>query len=162
MNKILLIGRLGADPELTYSDKGNAKARLSLATSEHFTDRDGNKKESTQWHRVIVWGKQAEACGRYLAKGRQVAVEGRVEYRSYEKDGQTRYVTEVNAVHVEFLGSGRDGGGERGGSGPQGGEQRGGGGGGERGVGRDAGEDEGGGGGNSGGVSPPEDDDIPF
>jgi single-strand DNA-binding protein len=107
VNKVILVGNLGKDPELRYTPGGQAVCDLRIATTESFTSRDGDKKESTEWHNVVVWGKQAESCSQYLAKGRQVYVEGRLRTRSWEdKSGQKRYSTEVVAVLVQFLGGG--------------------------------------------------------
>jgi single-strand DNA-binding protein len=108
VNKVLLIGRLGADPELKTVTGGQNVARLSLATSENWTDREGQKQERTEWHRIVVWGKLAELCGKYLSKGRQVYVEGRLQTRSWEdQQGQKRYTTEIVANTVQFLGGGQ-------------------------------------------------------
>jgi single-strand DNA-binding protein len=106
VNKVIVIGRLGADPEVKTVSGGNTVARLSVATSENWTDREGQKQERTEWHRIVVWGKLAELCGKYLSKGRQVYVEGRLQTRSWEdQQGQKRYSTEVVANTVQFLGS---------------------------------------------------------
>jgi single-strand DNA-binding protein len=106
INKVILIGRLGADPEVKTITGGNNVARLSLATSENWTDREGQKQERTEWHRVVVWGKLAELCGKYLSKGRQVYVEGRLQTRSWEDNqGQKKYSTEIVANTVQFLGA---------------------------------------------------------
>lgn len=106
INKVILIGRLGADPEVKTVTGGNNVARLSVATSENWTDRDGQKQERTEWHRVVVWGKLADLCGKYLSKGRQVYVEGRLQTRSWEdQQGQKKYSTEIVANTVQFLGS---------------------------------------------------------
>lgn len=111
INKVILIGNLGADPELRYTSGGQAVTDLRLATSRRWTGKDGSQQEDTQWHRVVVWGKQAEHCKEYLAKGRQCYVEGRLQTRSWEdRDGNKRYTTEVVAQTVQFL-SGRGGGG---------------------------------------------------
>lgn len=105
INKVILVGRLGADPEVKTVSGGNTVARLSLATSENWTDREGQRQERTEWHRVVVWGKLAELCGKYLNKGRQVYVEGRLQTRSWEdQQGQKRYTTEIVAQTVQFLG----------------------------------------------------------
>lgn len=105
VNKVILIGRLGADPEIKTVTGGQSVARLSVATSENWTGRDGQKQERTEWHRVVVWGKLAELCGKYLTKGRQVYLEGRIQTRSWEdQQGQKRYSTEVVANTVQFLG----------------------------------------------------------
>lgn len=105
VNKVIIVGRLGADPEVKTVSGGNTVARLSVATSENWTDRDGNKQERTEWHRVVVWGKLADLCGKYLSKGRQVYLEGRLQTRSWEdQQGQKKYTTEVVANTVQFLG----------------------------------------------------------
>lgn len=105
VNKVIIIGRLGADPEVKTISSGTTVARLSVATSENWNDKEGNKQERTEWHRVVVWGKQAELCGRYLSKGRQVYLEGRLQTRSWEdQQGQKKYTTEVVANTVQFLG----------------------------------------------------------
>jgi len=107
VNKVILVGNLGKDPEVRFTNSGSAVARLSVATSEVWNDRDGNRQERTEWHNVVVWGKQGENCGQYLAKGRQVYVEGSIRTRSYDdKSGNKRYVTEVVAQRVQFLGGG--------------------------------------------------------
>ncbi len=126
LNKALIIGNLGKDPEVRFTPGGQAVARFPVATSEVFNDRDGQRQERTEWHNVVVWGKQAETCGQYLAKGRQVFLEGSIRTRQYDdKDGNKRYMTEVVAQRVQFLG-GRGGGagaeGPRGGMGAGGGE----------------------------------------
>lgn len=106
INKVILVGRLGADPEVKTISGGNTVARLNLATSENWTDKEGQKQERTEWHRVVVWGKLADLCGRYLSKGRQVYVEGRLQTRSWEdQQGQKRYTTEIVANTVQFLGA---------------------------------------------------------
>lgn len=112
MNKALLVGYLGKTPELRFTPQGRAVARFSLATSARWTDNDGQKQERTDWHQIVVWGAQAEACGQYLEKGHQVLVEGKIQTRKYQQDGQQRWTTEIVAQHVEFLGGGekRDGG----------------------------------------------------
>jgi single-strand DNA-binding protein len=110
VNKAILIGNLGADPELRYTTGGAAVTELRIATSRRYTTKDGTAQEDTQWHRVVVWGKQAENCKEYLAKGRQVYVEGRLQTRQWEdRDGNKRYTTEIVAEQIQFLG-GRGGG----------------------------------------------------
>lgn len=107
LNKVLLIGRLGRDPELRYTDSGQGVASLSLATDESYTARDGQNVERTEWHRIVVWGKQAEFCGNYLTKGRLVFVEGKLETRKWQdKDGQDKYSTEIIAARVQALDKG--------------------------------------------------------
>jgi|Deesub1362A_J573_1020465.scaffolds.fasta_scaffold02734_9 single-strand DNA-binding protein len=103
-NMVILVGRLGADPQVQQTQGGRTVARFSLATNERFQDKDGKVQERVDWHRVVAWGKQAENCGQYLKKGRLVSVEGRLQTRSFEdKEGVTRWVTEVVARRVEFL-----------------------------------------------------------
>jgi len=105
LNKVLLIGNLGKDPEVRFTPGGQAIARFPVATSEVYTDRDGQRQEKTEWHNVVVFGKQAEPCGQYLQKGRQVFVEGSIRSRQYDdKDGNRRYITEIVAQRVQFLG----------------------------------------------------------
>jgi single-strand DNA-binding protein len=122
MNRAILIGHLGKDPELTYTQGGTAKCRFSVATSERTKNRAGEYEEQTTWHNIVVWGAQAEACGQYLKKGRQVSVEGKIENRSYEQNGATKYISEIIAREVIFLGGegGSRGGGEGGGRGASG------------------------------------------
>lgn len=106
LNKVLLIGRLGGDPEIRYTTNGTAVANFNVATNETWTNKEGEKGERTEWHKIVVWGKQAELCGEYLSKGRQVFIEGRLQTRSYEdKEGKKRYITEVRADSVQFLDS---------------------------------------------------------
>lgn len=111
MNKVILIGRLGGDPELKYTSNGTAQALINLATSERWKDSDGNQQEKTEWHRVIAWRRQAEFAGEWLKKGRLVCIEGKLSTRSWEKDGQKRYMTEVVADNITMLGSKAEGGG---------------------------------------------------
>ncbi len=107
VNKVILVGRLGADPELKSVGQSQSVATLSVATSESWMGKDGQKQERTEWHRVVVWGRQAENCGKHLSKGRQVYVEGRLQTRSWEdQQGQKRYTTEIVANTVQFLGGG--------------------------------------------------------
>lgn len=108
VNRVIILGNLGADPELKYTPNGNKPVcRLSVATSEVFKDRNGQKQERVEWCRVNVWGAQAEACGKYLAKGRSVYIEGRLQTRTWEdKDGSKRSATEIVAERVKFLGGG--------------------------------------------------------
>ncbi len=116
VNKVILIGNLGKDPELRYAPSGSAVASFSLATSEQWKDQEGNPQERTSWHNIVVWGKLAEIAAEYLKKGRKVYIEGRLQYRDYEgKDGNKRYVTEIVANDLVMLGSRQDGG-EQGGS----------------------------------------------
>lgn len=106
INKVLLIGRLGQDPEVRYTPGGNAVANFSLATSESWTDKGGQKQERTEWHRIVAWGKLGELCGQYLSKGRQAYIEGKLQTRDWtDKEGHKRYTTEIIAQNVQFLGS---------------------------------------------------------
>jgi single-strand DNA-binding protein len=105
VNKVIIVGHLGADPELKFTASGQAVARFNVATSENWTDKQGQKQERTEWHRVVVWGKLGEVCGKHLSKGRQAYVEGRLQTRQWEdQQGQKRYTTEVVANTVQFLG----------------------------------------------------------
>lgn len=107
VNKVILVGRLGQNPEVRYTPSGAAVANFSIATNESWLDKSGQKQERTEWHRIVVWGKQAENCAQYLSKGRQAYVEGRLQTRQWQdKDGQTKYTTEVHAQTVQFLGGG--------------------------------------------------------
>ena len=110
VNKVILVGNLGKDPEVTYTSGGKAVCKFSLATSEKWTDANGEQKEKTDWHRVVVWGKLAEICGQYLAKGRKAYIEGKISYGQYEKDGVTHYTTDIVAQNVIFLDGGSGGG----------------------------------------------------
>lgn len=105
VNKVIIIGRLGQDPEMKAVGQGNTVTRLNVATSENWKSKDGQKQERTEWHRVTVWGKLAEICGKHLSKGGQVYVEGRLQTNSYEKNGVKMYSTEIVASEVVFLGS---------------------------------------------------------
>jgi single-strand DNA-binding protein len=105
VNKAILIGNLGADPEVRFTPGGQAVANFRIATSESWTDKNQQKQERTEWHRIVVWGKLAELCGEYLKKGRQCYVEGRLQTREWtNKEGQKQYTTEVVANQVTFLG----------------------------------------------------------
>ena len=124
VNKVILVGNLGKDPELKYTASGAAVATFSLATTDRFKDKDGNQK--TEWHNIIAWRQLAEICGKYLHKGKQVYIEGRIQYRTYDdRDGNKRYVTEVVADQMQMLGS-RGGGGDESGGGYNRGDQSGG------------------------------------
>lgn len=104
LNKVMLIGRLGRDVDCKYTQSGNAIANLSVATDESFTSQDGNKAQKTEWHKVVVYGKQAENCERYLGKGSLVYIEGKLQTRKWQdKQGQERYITEIIASRVQFL-----------------------------------------------------------
>lgn len=111
VNKAIIIGNLGSDPEVRYTQSGQAVANFNIATTDTFNDKAGNRQERTEWHRIVVWGRQAEICKQYLAKGRQVYVEGRLQTREWtDQSNQTRRTTEINAQTVRFLGGGRDAG----------------------------------------------------
>jgi len=136
VNKAILVGRLGADPEVRFTGAGRAVCNFRIATDSVWKDRDGNRQKRTEWHKIVVFGPQGETCGKYLSKGREVYVEGELQTRSYEKEGQKHYSTEIVAQTVRFLGGG-----------------------GERGAGRDMGGDSDMGGGFD---APMADDDVPF
>jgi single-strand DNA-binding protein len=107
VNKVILVGNLGADPDMRYTPSGQGVCELRVATSESWNDKNGQRQERTEWHRIVVWGKRAEVCSKYLSKGRQVFVEGRIQTRTYDdKDGNKRYITEIIASDVQFLGGG--------------------------------------------------------
>lgn len=109
VNKVILIGNLGADPESRYTQNGQPVTNFRIATSERFTSRSGEPQERTEWHRIVTFGKLAETCREYLSKGRQVYVEGRLQTRQWEdRDGNKRYTTEIVAQTVRFLGSRAD------------------------------------------------------
>ena len=106
INKVILIGRLGADPEIRYTSNGAAVANFSLATSTNWTNKSGEREERTDWHRIVAFGRLGEICGEYLNKGKQVYVEGRLQTRSWEdKDGNKRKTTEVVALQLQMLGA---------------------------------------------------------
>lgn len=105
INKVIIVGRLGRDPELKYTPSGMAVCTFSVATSERWKDKDGKDQERTEWHRIVVWSKLAELCNQYLSQGKQVFIEGQLQTRSWDdKEGQKRYVTEIIAKSVQFLG----------------------------------------------------------
>ena len=105
VNKVILIGRLGADPELKYMPSGDPVANFNLATNESYRDKDGNTQEKTEWHRIVAFKRLAEICGEYLKKGSQVYIEGRIQSRSWEdKNGVKRYTTEIIAYTMQMLG----------------------------------------------------------
>lgn len=104
LNKVILIGNLGRDPELRRTSSGAAVCTLNLATNASYTDRDGNRVDTTEWHRVVVWGRMAETCDAYLKAGRRVYVEGSLQTRTWEdREGRSRTTTEVKARRVDFL-----------------------------------------------------------
>ncbi len=105
LNKTMIIGRLGRDPEVTYMQTGTAVCKLNIATSEVWNDKNtGEKKEKTEWHRITFFGKSAETIGRYMSKGSQIYVEGKLQTSQYEKDGITRYSTDIIGSHFQFIG----------------------------------------------------------
>jgi single-strand DNA-binding protein len=105
LNKVLLIGNLGSDPEIRHTPSGAAVANFRLATNEVFNDRSGNRQTRTEWHRIVAWSKLAEICGQYLRKGRQVYIEGRIQSRQWDdQQGQRRYTTEIVATNMIMLG----------------------------------------------------------
>lgn len=108
MNKVILIGRLGKDPEMTYTQSGKAICKFSLATSEKYTDAQGQKQENTEWHNIIIWGKQAEVAGKYLNKGRMIALEGKNKTESWEdkETNKKMYRTSVEVRQLHFLSTG--------------------------------------------------------
>lgn len=106
VNKAILVGNLGRDAEVRFTPGGQAVATFSIATTENWTSKDGERREQTEWHRIVLWGKSAEALQPYLTKGKQVYVEGRLQTRSWEKDGQKHYTTEVKADRIVLLGGG--------------------------------------------------------
>lgn len=160
VNKVILIGNLGADPEVRTTPQGQMVATISIATSESFTTRDGQRQERTEWHRVVLWAKLAELAQRYLQKGRKVYIEGRIQTRSWDdqQSGQKRYSTEIIANQMVFIDSGGGGGREAagaedfGGGGGYGGGGYGGGGGGYGARGGGGAAPRGGGGGGGGGA----------
>src|SRR5512146_1810207 len=112
VNKVILLGNLGRDPETRYTTGGDAVTNLNIATSEQWKDKSGEKQERTEWHTVVLFGRQAEVAGEYLKKGRSVYIEGRLQTRKWQdKDGQDRYSTEIVADRMQLIGSARDAGG---------------------------------------------------
>ena len=111
VNKVILLGNLGRDPETRYTTGGDAVTNLSIATSEQWKDKSGEKQERTEWHRVVLFGRQAEIAGEYLKKGRSVYIEGRLQTRKYtDKDGVEKYSTEIVGDRMQLIGGGREGG----------------------------------------------------
>ncbi len=167
LNKVMLLGNLGADPELRVTGGGQAVLKLRLATTETYMDRNNTRQERTEWHSVTLWGKRGEALAKFLAKGERIFVEGSLRTSSYEKDGEKRYRTEIVASNVILAGRGRGGEASEGGGGGGGGYER-------RAPQRDSGGGGGGGRGPSREPAPPPpvddfgdyggggDDDIPF
>lgn len=106
VNKCILVGRLGKDPELRYTQSGTAVASFSLATDERYKDREGNQQNKTEWHNIVAWRQLAEICGKFLHKGKQVYIEGKIQTRSYDdRDGNKRYITEIVADQMQMLGA---------------------------------------------------------
>ena len=150
VNKVILVGNLGRDAELRYPPGGAAVATLNLATTEVWNDKQGQKQEKTEWHRIVVWGKQAESLQEYLTKGKQIYVEGKLQTRQWDdKDGNKKYTTEIKADRITLLGGGGGGGRSGGGGSFDRGSDRG-------------GSHPGGGGGDEPPMEPITDDDIPF
>lgn len=150
VNKAILVGNLGRDAEMRFTAGGTPVATVSLATTEKFTDREGQKREDTQWHRVVIWGKTAESIHEYLTKGKQIYVEGRIQTREWtDKEGKPAKTTEIRADKVVLLssGSGGGGGGVRSGGGAGASRER---------YSEDAGPVD------TGQIDAPSDDDIPF
>lgn len=109
LNKAMIIGRLGQDPDVRYTQSNTAVANMSIATSERYKDKSGEWKETTEWHRVVAWGRTAEICQEYLKKGSLVYIEGPIQTRQWEdKEGQTRYTTEIKALQMTMLDSKKD------------------------------------------------------
>jgi len=107
VNKVILVGNLGRDAEMRFTSGGTPVATVSMATTERFTDREGQKKEDTQWHRIVIWGKTAESLHEYLTKGKQIYVEGKLQTREWQdKEGKTNKTTEVRADKIVLLGGG--------------------------------------------------------
>ncbi len=107
VNKAILVGHLGRDPEVRYTKSGQVVTNFSLATTERWTGRDGNREERTEWHRIVAWGKLGETCGQYLSKGKQVYIEGRIQTREWQDNsGNNRTTTEIIAANMVMLGQG--------------------------------------------------------
>lgn len=125
VNKVILVGNLGKDPELRYTPSGAAVATFSIATTERYKDRDGNRQEKTEWHNIVAWRQLAEICGKFLHKGKQVYIEGKIQTRSYDdRDGNKRYITEIVADQMQMLGGRDDQGGGQQSGGYGGGQQQ--------------------------------------
>jgi single-strand DNA-binding protein len=148
VNKVILIGNLGRDPEVRSTQSGQPVANFTLATNRRWNDRQGNRQEETEWHYIVCWGRQAEVAGQYLRKGRQIYVEGRLQTRSWDdkQSGEKKYRTEIVCENFQMLGQRGDGGG----------------GGGAGGSSYDSSGSSGSSGPDEGGYGPPGDDDIPF
>ena len=109
LNKVMLIGNVGKDPEVTTLDSGSKVAKFTLATSERYTDKSGQKQEKTEWHNIVAWGPQADVIEKYVTKGKQLYVEGQIQSRSWEQDGVKRYATDIRLNSFVFIGT-KDGG----------------------------------------------------
>jgi single-strand DNA-binding protein len=150
LNKVMLLGNLGSDPELKMTSSGQAVLKMRLATAESYLDRNKTRQERTEWHSIVLWGKRAEALSKFLSKGAKLFVEGRLQTSSWDdKDGVKRYKTEINATNIILAGSGK-GGGRKGGSDDAPSDDY------------DDEDDRGGGSGSGGTQKPDDDDDIPF
>lgn len=109
LNKVILIGNLGKDPEVRYTPNGTAVANFSMATTDNWTGKDGEKQSRTEWHRIVAWGRLGEICGEYLSKGKQVYIEGSIQTREWEdQEGHKRQTTEIKATQMQMLGSRND------------------------------------------------------
>ena len=109
LNKVMLIGNVGKDPEVTNLEKGGKVAKFTLATSEKYTDKSGNKTERTDWHNIVAWGPLADLVEKYVNKGKQLYVEGQIRNRSWEQDGVKKFATDINIASLVFLGGGNGG-----------------------------------------------------
>lgn len=107
INKVILVGNLGADPEMRYTADGTAVCNFRIATTERFKDREGNWQDRTEWHRIVAWRKLADICGQYLSKGKQVYIEGKIHNKAWEKDGVKQYSYEIWADTMQMLGQAR-------------------------------------------------------
>lgn len=105
LNKVMLIGNVGKDPEVNVLDSGSKVAKFTLATSEKYTDKSGQKQEKTEWHNIVAWGPQADVIEKYVTKGKQLYIEGQIRSRSWEQDGVKKYATDINLTSFVFLGS---------------------------------------------------------
>ncbi len=109
LNKVMLIGNVGKDPEVTTLDKGGKVAKFTLATSEKYTDKSGNKTERTDWHNIVAWGPLADLVEKYVVKGKQLYLEGQIRNRSWEQDGVKKFATDINITQLVFLSNGNGG-----------------------------------------------------
>lgn len=157
VNKVILVGNLGRDPELRSTPSGQPVASFSLATTRRWRDKAGQRQEQTEWHNIVVWGKQAEIAGQYLTKGKQIFLEGRLQTRSWDdkQSGEKKYRTEIVCDNFQMLGGRGGGGGDFEGAGPSAGS-------GSPSYGGGPTYDDQGGGSSGGGFGEPDEDDIPF